>query len=135
MDPSHDRTEPGAVTRPTPVNAGALASLGAAVLWAALAGWRPGVTLHLAPVIVVGIAPYVAWSRSPGNHRVGVVASAVLGGGIAALTVATLAAAGWLEGPTWFASDASREALILAATATAVSLPVGRLASQPRPPH
>lgn len=94
--------------------AGAGASLVAAAVWVMLSAWRPTVTLHLAPVLVAGVGPYVAWSRHV--SRGGLVVSALRA--VAVLAAASLSSAGWLAGPTWFGADATHEALILTASVT-----------------
>lgn len=113
---------------PTPIITAAAASVVAAIVWALLAAWRPTVTLHLAPVLVAGIGPYVAWSRSRGRLRRDVIVSALVAGIVAALAVLALGGAGWLEGPTWFGTDATEEAWILVAPVIVVSVLLGAVA-------
>lgn len=106
----------------SPLVAGLLASLAAALLWLVLAAWRPTVTLHLAPVLVASTGPYVAWTRAePGRRRATVLAA--LGAALLAITATLgLSAAGWLAGPTWFATDATREAAVLIGATTSLAV-------------
>lgn len=112
----------------TPIVAGAAASVAATVLWALLAVWRPTVTLHLAPVLVAGIGPYVAWTRSRGRLRRDVVVSGLAGGIIAVLASVALGGAGWLEGPAWFGTAATREAWLLVVPVSVVAILLGAVA-------
>ncbi|MEX2562773.1 MAG: hypothetical protein WD358_05910 [Nitriliruptoraceae bacterium] len=107
---------------PTSVAAGLIASLGFALLWGVLAGWRPTVTLHLAPVLVVGAGCYTAWARARSDRCRAVVLASIVGATVAVAATFGLSVVGWLRGPTWFATDAARESYILIGAALIVIL-------------
>ncbi len=76
------------------------AGVGFAGLWIVLAAVRPGVTFHLAPIIVVAAVPV--------THRIGsgrpaaplaMAATVGLGAALGLATLALLEAAGGLQGP------------------------------------
>lgn len=83
-----------------PLLAATVAGVVFAAIWVLLAAVRPGVTFHLAPLIVAAAVPVthrltVGRSARPVEAAVG----AVVGAGLAALTLAGLSVAGLLEGP------------------------------------
>lgn len=71
--------------------------VGLAVLWVALATWRPTTTFHLAPLLVAGVIPVGATSLKS-NRSVALMAAA--GIVLALVTTAALAFAGRLDGPS-----------------------------------
>lgn len=75
-------------------------------IWIALAAARPGVTFHLAPIIVaaaVAVTHRLGTGRPAGSGEVSVAAAAgaAIGGG----ALAVLAAAGLLDGPAFAPFD------------------------------
>ena len=90
------------------VSAGLLATVVVALLWSALALWRPGTTWHLAPFILAA-----AWAG-------------VGGLGAAAAVTGVLYEAGRLQGPTVTgAGTAVAEALILSVVGAAIATATG----------
>lgn len=115
-NPSPPRTPPAVRPR------GLLAMLVAALLWLALAGWRPDTTFHLAPAVVT--AAWAAAERIAAGGALGRVRAAVVcaaGAGAALAVTAVLATAGWLAGPALVGGAAWAEALLVIAAAVPVS--------------
>lgn len=111
---------PETSARTSGVVLGLLTTVGAAIVWAGLAAWRPTVTLHLAPVIVAASGVYALWSRPEPIAPGAVQLTALLGGGSTAATALLLDELGWLAGPTWVGRDALTEALWFTAGTTAL---------------
>ncbi len=83
-----------------PLLAATLAGLVFAAIWVLLAALRPGVTFHLAPLIVAATVP-VTQRLTVGRpaRPMEAAASAAVGAGLAALVLAGLEATGRLDGP------------------------------------
>ena len=95
-----------------------LATAGLAIVWIAAAFWRPESTYHLAPILVVGIAPMMLW-----NSKGSLLAVTAFGLGIALATTLLLMGLDLLRGPSLLPSGgAFAESLVFAAATALVTL-------------
>ena len=107
---------------------GYAASLGA--VWLVAAGFRPGTTYHLAPLLLAAVVPVVATIESPGRSRSALFG---LGAGGALLAMMVTGALAWLDrlrGPSLLPfGGAAAEAVVFAIAGAAAGFVVaGRLA-------
>jgi len=89
-----------------------------AVLWAALAIWRPGTTFHLAPLLVAGVVPVGAKSLGLGQN---LPRLAAIGGTLALITTGVLSATGRLAGPSLLPSGGAALESVVGALAGAIA--------------
>ncbi len=114
-----------------PLRRAALYTAGLAGVWLVAAAWRPDVTYHLAPVLVVGAPPVlVSLDDATSDGSAAAMRRIVLAGlgGLVVGFVATvlLSAAGWLNGPSLLPSGgAAAEAVVFVVAGAAIGTAVG----------
>ncbi len=124
-------SEPGVAPRPATARTGATWTVVVALVWVALALWRPNTTWHLAPVLLAAAWPWVTGQDLRTGDRRAVPRLLLAGAvGLAAATIVTLALsrAGLLTGPTIAGtSTATVESLVFGAAAACLIVAVGLL--------
>lgn len=124
--------------RATLLGPGLTWTLTVALVWAALADWRPATTWHLAPLLLAAAWPWVVGQdSSPGDRsaRRSILLAGGAGLGAAAVLTGALAATGRLDGPTWTGSGTPvHEALLLSVGGAAIATAVGLVRTVRRTP-
>lgn len=102
---------------------GFYAALGLAVVWLGAAAWRPGSTFHLAPILIAGVVPLLAYKGEGRNLSPGT--ASLVGLGMATTAAVVLLVLDLLRGPSLLpAGGAFLEAVVFAALTAIISLVV-----------
>lgn len=96
-----------------------LATLGLAVVWVAAAFWRPESTYHLAPILIVGVAPMMLWKSN--RSLLAVTTFGVL---VALATTTLLMGFDLLRGPSLLPSGGAFAESLVFAAATVLAIVV-----------